>query len=224
MFTFSSKETDTARMRFDEGMTLFQEQRYAEALGPLQQAADLFRVIDARGHPFNYTLPNSVTGLANTLALEGRCLQRMGDLDRALTLYEMSLINAKFERKKPFRKFLRDLHADMKHCYEHKLSGYSEEVLSDLLRQPVQIDTSYRFPFSLDPDRLPLARLYEIDPLQHARFKEFYEASLRKDKETRLNDKRSDESMMRTMSISIWAILLAIWSVYTLVFIRAVAR
>ncbi|HWR73231.1 MAG TPA: hypothetical protein VN604_08675, partial [Nitrospirota bacterium] len=189
----------------------------------LQQAADMFRVIDARGHPFNYTLPNGVTGLANTLALEGRCFHRMGDLDRALTFYEMSLINAKFERKKPFKKFLRDLHADMKHCYEHKLNGYSNDARSDLLRQPVQIDPSYCFPFSLEPDRIPLARLYEIDPLRHVHFKDFYEASLKKDKEKRLKDKKSDESMMRTMSISIWAILLAIWSVYIVVFIRALA-
>ena len=221
MFTFSSKETETARRRFDEGMTLFQEQRYAEALGPVQQAADMFRGIDARGHPFNFTLPNGVTGLANTLALEGRCYQKMGELDHALTLYEMSLINAKFERKKPFKKFLTDLHADIEYCYEHKLSGYSGEALIDLLQQPVQIDTSYCFPFSLDPDRIPLARLYEINPLRHDRFKGFYETSLQKDKETRLKDKKSDESMMRTMSISIWAILFAIWSVYIVIFIRA---
>jgi hypothetical protein len=147
----------------------------------------------------------------------------MGEQDHALTLYELSLINAKFERKKPFKKFLIDLHADLRHCYEHKLSGYSEKTLRDLLQQPVQIDTSYCFPFSLDPDRIPLARLYEIDPLRYDRFKGFYEASLQKDKETRLKDKKSDESMMRTMSISIWAILFAIWSVYIGIFIRAVA-
>ncbi len=221
MFTFSSKETETARTRFDEGMTLFQEQRYAEALGPLQQAADMFRFIDARGHPFNYALPNGVTGLANTLALEGRCFQRMGDMDHALMLYETSLINAKFERRKPFKKFMSDLHSDMMSCYEHKLKGYSEETLSALLQQPAQIDPSYCFPFSLAPDRIPLARLYEIDPGRYERFKAFYEASLKKDKETRLKDKKSDESIMRMMSISIWAILLAIGSVYTIAFIRA---
>ncbi len=220
---FSSAETKAARVHFDEGMTLFQEQRYTQALTALQRAADMYRTIDARGHPFNYTLPNGVSGLANTLALKGRCFQRQGDLERALTFYEMSLINAKFERKKPFRKFLSDLTADLKVCYEHKLKKHSEEELHNILQQPVSIDTSYCFPFSLDEDRIPLARLFEIDPETYDRFKSFYRTSLQKDKEVRLKDKKSDESTMRTMSFYIWTILMAIWSVYIALFIKAVA-
>lgn len=219
----SSQETKAARTLFDEGMTLFQEQRYPQALTVLQQAADKYRAVDARGHPFNDTLPNGISGLANTLALMGRCLRNRGDEDGALTFFEMSLVNERFERKKSFKKFLRGIQEDLRACYEHKLERYSEKAIDDLLRQPVQIDTRYRFPFSLDGKLVALARLYEIAPIPYERFRAFYDTSRKTDNEVRRNIRDTDETAIRTLGYSLWAVLFVIWSVYVVILIRVAA-
>ncbi len=85
------------------GYALFLEKRYMQAIAELQRAEDAFRKLDARGHPFTMPLSNGVSGLANSLALSGQCWQLLGNYEKAIPLYETSLINEKFEKKKPFR-------------------------------------------------------------------------------------------------------------------------
>ncbi len=84
---------------FENGYALFLEKRYVQALSELQRAEDAFRKLDARGHPFTIPLSNGVSGLANALALSGQCWQFLGNYEKAVLLYETSLINAKFEKK-----------------------------------------------------------------------------------------------------------------------------
>jgi hypothetical protein len=165
-----------------------------------------------------------VSGLANALALEGLCYQKLGDTDRAVIYYETSLINAKFERKKPFLTFLDDLNKNMLTCYERKLQTYTDDSISNLLRRPLRIDISFCFPFSLDQELIPIARLYEIAPARFERFKQFYQSARQKDAEVRMKDRQSDESTMKRLSVYIWVILFAIWSVYIIIFFKALSH
>lgn len=220
----TSLKIRTARKFYDAGVSLFQENRYLQALAEFKKAEDAFRKIDARGRPFSNPLPNGVSGLANALALEGLCYQKLGDADRAVICYETSLINAKFERKKPFLTFLNDLNKKMLACYERKLQAYTDDTISNLLQRPLRIDTSFCFPFSLDQELIPFARLYEIAPERYERFKQFYQSARQKDAEVRLKDRQSDESTMRRLSVYIWVILFAIWSVYIIIFFRALSH
>ena len=68
-----------AQQVFERGSALLQQQKYEQAIIDLQQAEQLFRKIDVKGHPFTIPLANGVSGLANALALSGLCYLKQGD-------------------------------------------------------------------------------------------------------------------------------------------------
>ena len=209
---------------YENGYALFLEKRYMQALAELQRAEDAFRKLTARGHPFTIPLSNGVTGLANTLALSGQCWQLLGNYEKAIQLYETSLINSKFEKKKPFQKFLATLQKNMLACYQKKLDCMDQETLRQLLTQEPDIDIYYRFPFSLREDTILIARLFELAPDQYGQFKDFYTRAQQKDAEIRRNDRSSDETATKRMSIYIWGILFVITAVYIAILINTVLK
>lgn len=216
---FSMKRR-TAESLYENGYALFLEKRYLQAFAEFQRAEDAFRKLDARGHPFTIPLPNGVSGLANTLALSGQCWQLLGNYEKAIPLYETSLINAKFERKKPFQEFKKTLQQNMLFCYQKKLELLDPKALQQLVMQEPDIDIYYRFPFSLREDTILIARLYELSPDEHRQFKDFYTRAQHKDAAMRRSDHNSDERAMKKMSISIWGILFVITAVYIIVLIN----
>lgn len=211
----------TAENLFENGYALFLEKRYMQALAELQRAEDAFRKLDARGHPFTISLSNGVSGLANTLALSGQCWQHLGNYEKAVQLYETSLINAKFEKKTPFQEFMKTLRKNMLFCYEKKLELIDRKTLRQTVMQEPDIDVFYRFPFSLRQDTILIARLYELAPDQHPHFKDFYTRAQLKDAALRRSDRSSDESAAKRMSITIWGVLFVITVVYVVVMINA---
>jgi tetratricopeptide (TPR) repeat protein len=209
---------------YRRGAAFVNEQRFAEAIPELQQAEDLFRELDSRGRPFNRALENGVSGLANTLYLLGISHARSGDLPRAIAAFETSSINARFERTAPFRAFLRDVHQNLIACYEQTLAGTGLDAHASLPPGEPSLDLCCRFPFSLDPKLIPPARLYELAPLRHIRFREFYERARQRDAALRTAGKSAEESAMRSISIGIWSVLAAIWLAYGYVVIRTLIR
>ncbi len=205
---------------YENGYALFLEKRYMQALAELQRAEDAFRKLDARGHPFTVPLANGVSGLANTLALSGQCWQFLGNYEKAIPLYETSLINSKFEKKRPFQAFMKVLQKNMLFCYQKKLATIDQGTLHQLVTTDPVIDVYYRFPFSLREDTILIARLYELAPDQHEEFKDFYNRARQKDDEIRRNDRTSDERATKRMSLYIWGTLFVITVVYVLVLIN----
>jgi tetratricopeptide (TPR) repeat protein len=202
---------------YENGYALFLENRFMQALAELQRAEDAFRELDARGHPFTIPLANGVSGLANTLALSGQCWQLLGNYEKAVRLYETSLINAKFEKKKPFQQFVTSLQKNMLFCYQQALERIDQNTLQRILTQEPDIDVYYRFPFSLREDTILIARLYELAPDHYGHFRDFYAGARLKDAGIRRSDRSSDEQTARRMSISIWGILFIITLVYFVV-------
>ncbi len=213
-----------ATQHHDSGKALLEQGRYHEALIELGLAENAFRAIDARGHPFSQPLSNGISGLANSLLLSGKCLQKLGDYPNAITRYETSLINAKFELKRALPAFLKVLHADLAFCYEQVLASVSPEARDRLLAAEPRIDVSFRFPFSLPPDQVPFARLSELATKRHPELESFYRSVREKDIEVRRISKTADESTMKKMSIAIWSILFMIWAVYIVIFFEALLR
>lgn len=205
---------------YDTGYALFLEKRYMQALAELQRAEDAFRKLDARGHPFTIPLSNGVSGLANTLSLSGQCWQLLGDYDKAVRLYETSLINSKFEKKKPFLSFTKTLQKNMVFCYQKKLELIDQKTLQQILTEEPVMDVYYRFPFSLQENTVLIARLYELAPDQYQRFKDFYARARHKDAGMRRSDRSSDERATKRMSIYIWGILFTITAVYIVILVR----
>jgi tetratricopeptide (TPR) repeat protein len=210
----------TAEGLYENGYALFLEKRYMQAIAELQRAEDAFRKLDARGHPFTIPLSNGVSGLANALALSGQCWQLLGNYEKAVHLYETSLINAKFEKKKPFQAFMKTLQNNMLLCYQKKLELIDQKTLQQIVTQEPDVDVYYRFPFSLREDTIFIARLYQLAPDQHPQFKDFYTRAQRKDAAMRSSDRNSDERAAKKMSIYIWGILFVITFVYTVVLIN----
>ena len=209
-----------AESLYENGYALFLEKRYMQALAELQRAEDSFRKLDARGHPFTIPLSNGVSGLANTLALSGQCWQLLGNYEKAITLYETSMINAKFEKKKPFQQFMKPLQKNMLVCYQKKLELIDQKTLHQIVTQEPDIDAYFRFPFSLQEDTILIARLYELAPEQHQQFKDFYTRAQHKDARMRQSDRSSDETATKRMSLAIWGILFIITAVYIAVLIN----
>ncbi len=160
----TSLKSRAAQQLYNAGFSLFQECRYEQALIELRRAEDAFRKLDVRGHPFNHVLPNGITGLANTLALSGRCHQRLGRIEKAIACFEASFINAKFERSKPFQVFVANLREDLLACYAREMDKLDEQTKLDITNRDIRVDTIYRFPFSLIREAILLARLYELAP------------------------------------------------------------
>jgi len=219
----TSTKRRMAENMYNSGRALFQEGLYNEALIELRRAEDAFRAWDALGHPFATFLSNGISGLANTLALCGLCYQKLGNFKAALTCYETSLINSKFERKKALRDFKQMLAENLIVCYEKTLESAGVDRVSFLNRTP-EIDVSFRFPYSLTQDIVPFARLYELAPERYPQYKDFFERMKEKDAEIRRLSKTSDESAMRRTSIYVWGILAAIWVIYGLIVIKALVH
>jgi tetratricopeptide (TPR) repeat protein len=210
-----------AEKAYDTGHALFQQGRYDEALIELRPAEDAFRKLDAQGHLFGVSLPNGVSGLANTSALSGLCHEKLGDYAKALVCYETSFINAKFEKKQPFLDFSRNLSQNMRSCYEEEIKNTDYRTRDAILNQEAEIDISYRFPFSLAKTAIPFARLYELAPEQYGQFQDFYDRARKKDVEIRRMSKSTDESTVKKVSFYVWGILFVIWSIYGLIVAEA---
>jgi len=206
-----------AEKAYDAGHALFQQGRYDDALIELRLAEDAFRKLDAKGHLFGVPLPNRVSGLANTSALSGFCHEKLGDYTKALTCFEASFINAKFEKKQPFLDFSKKLSQNMRFCYEEEIKNTDIGTRDAILNQEAEIDISYRFPFSLTKVAIPFARLYELAPERYAQFRDFYERARQKDSEIRSKFKSTDESAVKRASFYIWGALIVIWIFYGLV-------
>ena len=212
----------TAEELFNAGHALFEENRYEQAIVELRKAEEAFRKLDARGQPFNNTLSNGISGLANSLFLAGRCYQETGDIDHAITCYETSLINEKFEKAKPFRAFYAILRGVLIECYDLEREKIDDQTLQALLTQDVEIDPSFRFPFSLSSRSIVLARLYEFAPERYPHFKDFYVRAQKTDFTIRKKaGKELDESRMKRATISIWMILGLLWTIYSMIVVKA---
>ena len=210
-----------AEKAYDAGHALFQQGHYDEALIELRRAEDAFRKLDAKGHLLGVPLPNGVSGLANTSALSGLCHEKLGDHISALTCYETSFINAKFEKKQPFLDFSKKLSPNMRSCYEEEIKNTDIATRDAILSQEAEIDISYRFPFSLTKAAIPFARLYELAPEQYGQFQDFYERARKKDSEIRCMSKSNDESSVKKVSFYVWGILSVIWIIYGLIVANA---
>ncbi len=212
-----------AERLYNSGHAFFQKGLYSEALIELQRAKDAFRQEDAGGHPFTSHLPNGVSGLANSIALSGRCHQQLGDFKAALICYETSLINSKFEKKRPWTAFTKSLTENFIFCAE-KIFEESGGDRKTLLDREQEIDISFRFPYSLSPDVIPLARLYELAPKRYPQYKDFYQNAKKKDSQFRRLSKTADESSLRRTGSYVWGILAAIWVIYGLITLRALIQ
>ncbi|HLE41136.1 MAG TPA: hypothetical protein VI956_06490 [Nitrospirota bacterium] len=210
-----------AEQLYDAGFALFQEGRYEEAIGDLNLAQEAFRQVDVKGHPFRDPLPNGISGLANTLYLQGLCCQKLGDYHSAVVFYETSLVNSKFEKKKPFEAFLKTFRENLVVCYQKELEKIDAQTLSDLLKQEPKIDTAFVFPFSLKKDVIRIARLYELAPERYQQFEDFYERTRGRDVKIREQEKMSDIAATKKMSIYIWGILITVWAAYGLIVVKA---
>lgn len=210
----------TAEQLYETGYALFQHGHYEQALVQFKMAEEAFRRIDVRGHAFMHPLNNGISGLANTLALEGDCYQRLGDRTNAVRCYETSLINAKFERKRPFRRLLKRLRENLIACYEEELRRWEPATLHTALRQDPGLDTSYAFPYSLDPPLIPLARLYELDAGRYPQFRDLYERTKQKDRRQRQLTKTADETTVLRLSVAVWTMLSLLWLGYAFIVFR----
>lgn len=218
---FTSAKIRSAQRMYDAGLALFHEHRYFQALAELKNAEDAFRRIDARGHPFTIPLANGVSGLANTLALCAQCYQSLGDNRNALRYYETSLINEKFEKKRPFRAFRASLDRNLITCYENELQRLGQERIALVLQSDPVIDTAFTFPFSLEPDATLLVRLYQLAPDRYPHHAGFHDRARAKDASVRRQNRRSDEPAMKRASAVIWITLLFIWSLYGVLAVHA---
>lgn len=213
-----------ATQLFESGMSLFREERYPEALEKFITAQGSFRRYDAPGNAFGMPLSNGVSGLANSLYMEGQCRQRVGDFQRAAVAYESSFINEKFERSRPFKAFLAPLKQNLVTCYEY----LTRDILhtSDAGRSiplPSIDDVSFKFPCSLPPSLIPLARLYELAPDRYGHLKEFYDHARASDLHERRLKRIPDESAMIKISMYVWSIIIILWTTYGIVVFRALA-
>jgi tetratricopeptide (TPR) repeat protein len=217
----TSLERKRAEQLYHSGHSLFEKGLYHEALTELRRAEDAFRSSDAHGYPLTHTLSNGVTGLANTLVVSGFCHQKIGNFKAALTCFETSYINSKFENNKAFSDFTKTFTKDLIACYEQVLrdSGDGMRVLSPVRNS--EIDISFQFPYSLPPDVVPFARLYELDPERYERYRDFYSSAMDKDTESRRGSKASDHLSMKRTSIYVWGILFVIWSAYGFIVMEA---
>ncbi len=213
-----------ARQFYDTGLARFHEGNYEQALAELKRAEDLYRRLEARGHPFRHVMENGASCLANTLAASGRCHQELGNHRKAVTYYETSLINFDFEKKRPFRNFLNALNENLIACYEKGLAAMDPLSVSGMLDRTPDVDTSHRFPYSLGGNEVHIARLYELSPERYPQFREFYSRARKKDLGIRRMDKTSDESTMKKMSAYVWGILLLLWAVYGMAVARALLK
>lgn len=203
-------DTRTAEQFYEAGQFLANEERYEEALAALDRAEEAFRRLEAGIWPCRIYFQSGVSGLAETLKLKGICFQNLGDYRRAAESYETSLINFRFEKKKPFTEFCKTLSPLLIACYERLLDGHSPKSHE----QDIDIDISYKFPFSMPPNLIPLARLYELEPARFRSFEGTYMHAHKKDLALRRSRRTPAERALRAVSIAAWGMLIAIWVLY----------
>ena len=216
----TSSKKRTADRLFTAAFSLFQECRYEQTLIELRRAEDAFRKLDAQGHPFSHLLPNGVSGLANTLALSGRCYQRLGNTEKAIACYEASFINSKFERTKPFAAFVANLREDLIDCYADALENMDEQTRLGVMGQGIMIDITCRFPFSLTKDSVIPARLYELAPERYPHLRDFTVRAAEQDAALRRSDKKSDESRMQKAHVYVLLVFGSLWAAYCLLVVK----
>ncbi len=217
----TSSKKRTAERLYKAAYSLFQERRYEQALIELRRAEDAFLRLDAQGHPFGHLLSNGVSGLANTLALSGRCYQQLGNAEQAIDCYEASFINSKFERTKPFASFAEDLRRDLIACYADSMKNMDEQTKIGVMGQDVMIDTSFRFPFSLKKDAVILARLYELAPERYPCLKDFALRAAEQDAALRRSDKKNRESRLQKAHVYVMLVFGSLWVAYCYLGIKA---
>jgi len=205
---------------YDTGNDLFQKGCFYDAVEKLKRAEDVFRKLDARGDPFGHFLPNGVSGLANACYVQGLCYERIGDQAMAITCYETSLINEKFERKGSFKPFLKSIQERLIMCYEKEREKTSHRADEGVLHDDPELDLSFRYPFSLTPELIPAARLYELAPERYRPFKDFYVRGRHTDAKLRHINKKSDETVMKKMSVYVWSVMTILWVVYGIVVVK----
>jgi len=122
-----------AQKIFERGSALLQQQKYEQALVDLQQAEQLFRKIDVRGHPFTIPLSNGVSGLANALALSGLCYLKQETFARPPNAMNPAY---QFQVRKDvaFQKVLKTVNENLLSCYEALLRSKRPEDLEKLLK------------------------------------------------------------------------------------------
>jgi tetratricopeptide (TPR) repeat protein len=214
----------TARKAFERGSALVQQGKYDQALPELHSAEAMFRQLDVPGHPFTRPLSNGVSGLANALYLIGRCHQELSGFQQAILHYESSFINAKFEKRLPFRKFSKSINENLLVCYDRLLFLNLPDRVDDMLKSDPVIDAAYQFPYSLDKEAVILARLFELSRERYGKYRDFYRRAKAKDTEIRRREKKSEEGSMRRLSLIIWSILIIIWAIYGTVVIDALLK
>ncbi len=202
------------------GFSLFHQERFKEAIPFFSRAVEAFRKHDAQGHPAEHTLENGVSALANTLTLLGVCSERTGDISRAISCFETAYINEEFEKPTVFRPFARDLASRLVSCYERQVDASAIQRITSLPAGNPAIDSTYRFPFSLEPALIPFARLYELAPQRYGHLRTFYENAKHQDSIQRRAGSRTDDPSMRKISIGVWSVIAVIWIVYGIVVIR----
>ena len=204
------------------GHALFQQGHYEQALEKLRRGEDFFRRFDARGHPFLRPLQHGISGLANTLFLEGRCYEFLKEFDQAVTCFDTCFIHAKFEKRRPFRAFKQSVQQHLAACYETLIDKTAPDAMAKVVSSVPSINISYQFPFSLSPDAILIARLYEISPERHGPFKAFYENARARDADLRKQDKRSDEGSLKALSAVVWGVIGALWMFYGVMVARMI--
>lgn len=87
-----------------------------------------------------------------------------------------------------------------------------------ILETGLNIDINFRFPFSLDPDFIPAARLYELDPERFRSFKDIY--TLAKEKYTILKRMSTspEEKAIKRFGLAAWAAIVLIYIIYYIAF------
>mgnify|MGYP005842023829 CR=1 FL=1 len=206
----TSSDTRAAVQFYEGGLFLADEGRYEEALAALDRAEEAFRRLEADIRPCRIHLSSGVSGLAETLKLKGICFQTLGDWRRAAESYETSVINSRFEKKRPFSHFCKTMTPLLIACYER----LAEEQDPEATAQDIDIDISYMFPFSMPSHLIPPARLYELDPTRFRLFEGTYIRAREKDLALRRGHLASIERTSKAVGIAIWVALTALWVLY----------
>ena len=220
----TSGQTDVSAENYRQALTLIHEGRFREAIPLLNRSADDFRGHAAEGHPTELVFENGISALANVLIHLGICYERTGDLHRALNCFETALINERFERKRAFRLFQKELIPRLVSCYEQLIAENQRSFPDRGPQVPKVVDATCRFPFSLPSLVLPYARLFELDPSRYAKFKTFYEDARLRDDEQRSSGGPTDETVMRKVTFGVWGVLSVIWILYGIIVTRALLQ
>jgi len=205
---------------YRNGISLLQQDKFRDAIPFLMRAADGFRAYDAEGHPAEHALENGVSALANALYLLGVCYEQSGNFSQAITSLETARINERFERSGPFHTFLHNFAPLLISCYEQQIAASGPKDVNAIVGSRPVLDVTCRFPFSLAPEAIAYARLYELAPQRYQQYRHFYESARKIDSVLRSSGSRTDEMTMHKTSIVVWSVIALVWIVYGIVVLR----